>query len=516
VDLTSKTLSTVSRLPRFRGHLYNWYSNTTLQPLTPLVVSSVDSGNLVASLWTLEQGCLAKLREPLIDFDQANGITDYLQELMDLPRMAKAPIKNFINHWQRDWLDAIEDFSFDVLKKKRRARSKDPGPSWIEKQLESRIKNVRSVLHLYTPWLLPEFRSLEASLPGLDWGKWHDIPLEKLPLFIDTLQMEIALVSELRESTGFSDQTRRLCEQLASSLPSARVRIMALISDLRAIAEEAGDLAERTDFAFMLHPQRKQLAVSFDVATQTLSEACYDQLASESRIAAFVAIAKNDIPQDPWFALGRAHRSLNGRIVLLSWAGTMFEYLMPCLWMRTYGNTLLDRACIEAVDAQREYAERKRIPWGISESSYSERDAEGIYKYFAFGQPDLALRDTAEQSLVISPYSTLLALHVSPKQALENLHRMDQAQWFGAFGLYEAADYTNTVTKKKMRHPEIVWSWMAHHQGMSLLALANFLYDGVVRNWFHKNPSVQATELLLQERPVTRRNLPSPLRRIAA
>ncbi len=516
VDLTSKTLATMNSLPKFKGHFYNWYNNLTLQPLAPLVVSSVDSGNLVASLWTLEQGCRERLRNPVIEETQANGLLDHLCELVKLRALPKHVARNFARLSRRDWIEAIEEFPLEILEHRNNKQARNDDACCLRNQSKLRIEQVRSTLQSYAPWLAPEFRSLEESLPGLDWGKWSEIALNKLPSFIDALQMEIALVSELPESTTFSVPNRRACQRLAELLPDARSQVVTLIHELETIASRAGDFAEKTDFTFMLHPQRKQLSVAYEVASQKASDACYDQLASEARMASFIAIAKNDIPQESWFSLGRRHKLNYGRIVLLSWAGTMFEYLMPSLWMETYSGTLLDRACAEAVYAQRKYAEDKRVPWGISESGYADRDPDGGYKYFAFGVPDLALRNEENQSLVISPYSTLLALHIAPTEVLKNLRAMERSHWLGSLGLYEAADYTDPGTKKRVRRPTLVKSWMAHHQGMSLLAITNFLCGGIMRQWFHKNPNVQATELLLQERPVTRMNLPSRSRRLAA
>jgi cyclic beta-1,2-glucan glucanotransferase len=288
-----------------------------------------------------------------------------------------------------------------------------------------------------------------------------------------------------------------------------------LIRDLRKIAMQAGDVADETDFTFLLNRDRGLLTVEFDTETRRLSGSCYDQLASESRLATFIAIAKDDIPQESWFALGRSHKLTDGRIVLLSWSGTMFEYLMPCLWMNTYPDTLLDRAGIEAVRAQQLHATRMGVPWGVSESAAAQKLDDGSYKYFAFGLPQLALRDSHPKALVISPYSTFLAQHVHSTEALDNIGKLSRYGMLGSYGMYESADFSARRALWRMR-PEIVRSWMAHHQGMSLLAIGNSLTNGVIRRWFHSNPSVRATELLLQERPVTRVNLRPRKHRIAA
>ena len=184
----------------------------------------------------------------------------------------------------------------------------------------------------------------------------------------------------------------------------------------------------------------------------------------------------------------------------------MFEYLMPTIWMRVYPNTLLERAATVAVGAQESYAGRNRIPWGISESACSGRDDTGSYMYFPFGVPELAIHQAEQDQFgpVISPYSTFLSLNIDPASALRNLRNMQRKRWLGAYGFYESLDYTPKPGRSHSRNPEIIRCWMAHHQGMSLLSIANFLRENVVQNWFHRHPRVQATELLLQEKPAAR------------
>ena len=251
------------------------------------------------------------------------------------------------------------------------------------------------------------------------------------------------------------------------------------------------------------------------MAARKRQAACYDLLASEARIALFTAIAKEDVPQESWFLMGRTHTREKGTPVLVSWTGTMFEYLMPSLWMRTSSDSLIDRSRAAAVRLQREYGAEKKIPWGISESAYFKTDEAGNYQYHAFGLPALALREPDFDALVISPYSSFLALSVDPVEALANLRVMDREGWFGTYGFYEAADYSiSSRWPWHKRRPKLVRSWMAHHQGMSLLAMANLLFDNVVQRWFHADRRVQATELLLHEKPVSyTRQTPKLLRR---
>ena len=236
---------------------------------------------------------------------------------------------------------------------------------------------------------------------------------------------------------------------------------------------------------------RKVLSVGFNATTGRAEVSCYDLLASEARIACFVAIAKGDIPQEAWFHLGRGHTLCHGERVLVSWTGTMFEYLMPALWMRTYPGTIADRSLRAAVHVQREYARRKGVPWGISESACLREGGE--YGYAPFGIPELAMKRMDEEKLVISPYSTFLAALLDPVSAVGNLRKLEEFGWSGRYGFYEAIDYTHAGGAP-------VRMWMAHHQGMSLLAIAALLAGNPLQEYFHAEPLVMATELLLHER----------------
>jgi len=311
--------------------------------------------------------------------------------------------------------------------------------------------------------------------------------------------------------------TKSLYASLAETLPQAQANVVKLVEDLRVAARKAGEFADEMDFSVLLDEHRKLLSVGVDLEADQRNPACYDLLATESRTASFVAIAKEDIPQESWFLLGRAHTLDQGHPVLLSWTGTMFECLMPSLWMRSHPNTLLERSQAASVQSQQAYASNLGVPWGISESAYAELNDAGHYKYYAFGLPHLALRKPDFNALVISPYSTFLALNIDPQESLSNLRRMQALGWLGAYGFYEAADYTFVRRRFGRRRPRLARCWMAHHQGMSLLALANFLCENTVQRWFHKDGRVQATELLLHEKPVahvSRNELPR--RKLAA
>jgi len=501
-EQTLRTLGTMSTMQQHRGHLLNWYDTRTLEPLKPRFVSSVDSGNLVASLWTLEQGCLERMKRPAFERSLADGFLEHLQALLDLRAIPKKRLSQLRKELRKEnWLQGVLGLADPILEDLQRSPANGRNAAdvqWFGAQAAERLKQLRQMVANYTPWLLPEFAALYSD-PAVKLNSTPEsLALQRLPEFIDTLSKRLDLASR---STNSIDQGS-LYVRLQMLLPEARANSQKLVRDLQAIAKAAGRMSNEMDFAFLMDPYRRLLSIGFSLETQKLEPSCYDLLASEARTASFVAIAKDDIPQEAWFLLGRTPTMADGRPVLMSWSGTMFEYLMPTLWMRTHPNTLMQRTAAGAVHAQQTYGEEKNIPWGISESAFSKRDPQGNYQYHAFGLPKLALGRSQEKSLVISPYSTFLALHVDPEQSFRNLQKMDRDGWFGPYGFYESADFTPLNRTWRHRY-EIVRCWMAHHQGMSLLAIANFLNDNIVQRWFHCDRRVQATELLLHEKPVT-------------
>jgi len=501
VELTQKTLSTVGQLQKYRGHLMNWYDTHTLDPKPPYFISSVDSGNLVASLWTLRQGCLDSLRRPLLSRAHAEGLRDHLRALLELGALRKRVLTRFEGQMERgEWLTIVLNFPEETLREKQTESSDDSERSneiaWFRTQALRRIESVRDLARGYLPWTLPEVA--EISDKTFESKSVFDLPLEQLPDLIS--EFELHVDEALQKSRNGN---RSLGERFMAMLTEARENALQLIDSLRQTAQDAYDTAEAMDFSFMVDQQSMLVSVGFDAGTKEVQPYYYDLLATEPRTAVFVGIAKEDIPQDCWFRLRRPVATDHGRPVVLSWTGTMFEYLMPSVWMRSYRNTLLDRASVAAVRSQQQYARERGVPWGISESACARRNEAGDYHYEAFGVPTLAVKKHESEPLIISPYSTLLALNVDAKSSLENLHRMESLGWFGRYGFCEAADYTVSRGWFGRRRWELVRQWMVHHQGMSFLSLANFLRNNVVQKWFHSDRRVKASELLLQEKPVS-------------
>ncbi len=302
---------------------------------------------------------------------------------------------------------------------------------------------------------------------------------------------------------------------------------------LRALARRAADFANGMDFGFLLHRERKIFSIGYRLADVEgpgrLDPSYYDLLASEARLASFVAIAKGDVPDSHWFHLGRLLTSVGGAPTLLSWSGSMFEYLMPSLVMRSYPDTLLDQSCRMAVRRQIDYGRQRGVPWGTSEAAFNVVDRHDNYQYKAFGVPGLGLKRGLGDELVISPYATALAAMVDPAAAAANFRRLAREGMEGAYGFYESVDYTHRkVTEDEgdgaPRLPAggtIIRAFLAHHQGMSLVALANTLLDDTMVRRLHADPRAKAAALLLQERaprhaPITRPRMVEETRVVAA
>jgi hypothetical protein len=498
-DLTLKTLHSVLQLRRARGHLLNWYDTRSQEPLAPHFISTVDSGNLAASLITLKQGCLARLRSPLLHCGLYDGYVDFLRALVRHRVLQEQDLHRVLEMQQSCWNKFLLPELFESAVPEIKATNSQDA-LWFVNELSSRSKHIHGLIQDYEPWLANTFQPMREWFANSNVVAQGDIPLQDMPAYLDALIAAIGTAKiVLRAGRSLNDTQ---VESVQRQLSTARENTARLIADIQKIIEQAESLLSEMQFDFLLDPRRKLLSIGFDVDSNTLNASCYDMLGSESRIASFLAIANGDIAQETWVLLGREHVMSKGRPVLISWTGTMFEYLMPHLWMHSHQNTLLQRAMMGAVLAQQAFAKKRRVPWGISESAYSATDIDGLYQYHAFGIPELAIRAPDMERLVVAPYASILALPVATEQALQNLASMEKQGWFGRYGFYEAIDYQEEVPGKRPAECVVVRSWMAHHQGMSLLSITNLLQDNILQKYFHQDARVQACELLLHERPV--------------
>ncbi len=463
VDMVQRleaTLGTMTTMRRSHGHFFNWYDTTNLRPLDPLYISTVDSGNLAGHLVALAQGCRqlgggARLGPQVLD-----GIRDALEPVLEGVDRSTVGVRSEVVtalHLR----EALDEMS---------AVLEDPPSSldeWASRfeQLEIRAENLLDIV-----------RTLAAA--GHESGS------------------EILVWATAVRDTVRSHARDLEVLQADATPPSAA---SALEHRLSALALQAEQLAEGMDFRFLFDASRKLFSIGFRAADNTLDPSCYDLLASEARLASFVAIAKGDVSPRHWFLLGRSLTPVGRGAALVSWSGSMFEYLMPLLVMEQPARSLLDLTSHLAVARQISYGAERGVPWGVSESAYNVRDVKLTYQYSDFGVPGLGLKRGLFEDVVVAPYATALAAMVDPKAAIANFPRLQAAGARGAYGFYEALDFTPS------RLPEdeqvaVVRAYMAHHQGMTIVSLGNVVHQGLTRRRFHSHPMIQASELLLQER----------------
>jgi hypothetical protein len=517
LDETNKTFAHAKELPKFNGHFLNWYDTRDSTPLAPFFVSSVDSGNLVCSLLSLKQGCHAAVAQPLLSESLFRSLREYLAMTVEELSGSKGREQSIVSVEKNRaemtllredlsrWIEALPRLQESVQSIVDQSLSVTPNgvntKSWWLEEANTRFFDVREQLETLVPWLLPEFASLRTYFDDMVVPKViGSLNLEQLPGYAQRLstRLEQALVLNPGD-----DNKHEKIKTLQHAVQQCSIRATSLREELLLLARQAEEMAKQMDFRLLYDAGRNLLSVGYDIEKKQLLASCYDLLASESRSAVFIAIAKGDIPQTSWFRLGRGHTQYVGRKILLSWTGTMFEYLMPTLWMTTYPATLLENSMRGAVMSQRKFVEPLNIPWGISEGACSAKNDSGHYHYHAYGVPPLALKVEVEDRTVIAPYAAVLALNVDPAAAVKNLRKMESAGWLGPYGFYESADFKE-ATAANTRSPELVYCWMAHHQGMSLLAISNLLSESVFQRLFHEEVIVAATERLLHERvPLT-------------
>lgn len=446
LERLESTLQVMLGLPRYRGHFYNWYATHDLRPLDPRYVSTVDSGNLAGHLITIANACESWLAAQCFA-DPRPGIADTLalarqalKHATTLPTTVTAPLGK----------------AFDA----------------IDAQLEGDALS-SACLATLAP-LTDDALCLTRTHLNDHGDEAHS---EDVLFWVAALNSAVIQHRADRNDPTSEDLTPRLQQ----------------------LADTARRLALDMDFAFLLDSERQLLSIGYSLDDNCLDTSCYDLLASEARLASLFAIAKGDVPTRHWFRLGRAATPITFGSALISWSGSMFEYLMPSLVMRAPAGSLLEQTNRLVVKRQETYAAQLSAPWGISESAYNARDLEFTYQYSNFGVPGLGLKRGLSADLVIAPYATGLAAMVDPNGACRNFKRLAEMGALGRYGFYEALDFTRSRLPAG-ETAVIVRSFMAHHQGMTIVAIANTLHHGQMRARFHREPMIQASELLLQER----------------
>jgi cyclic beta-1,2-glucan synthetase len=528
IERTENTFGTMRQLERYRGHFYNWYDTRERRPIRPLYVSSVDSGNLAGHLLTYGSGLRGLADEKIISSDIFAGIRDTLGVLREYVGKNDA----------LDRLDAelarppasmsaasalLEEAAGQAIRVAETANiDTNDAKGWSE-AFRADCVGHRDDLSLLALWLSLSDPSSIFGLPPVakpGTGRRGSIPpsealaklrdefhrLDRGPTLreLSTLDERLAPILEEasaeceKEPSDAVGERKVWMAELMRLAHEASERARQRILTLEKLADESSELAAM-DFTFLYDQDRHLLSIGFNVPDHRRDPSFYDLLASESRLASYVAVAQGQVPQDHWFALGRLLVPSPRGPVLVSWSGSMFEYLLPVLVMPSYENTLLEHTCKSAVEQQIEYGTLRGVPWGISESGYNLTDVNLNYQYRAFGVPGLGLKRGLADDLVVAPYASAMALMVAPLEACANLQRLARDGREGAFGLYEAIDYTPSRLPPG-ESSVTIRSFMAHHQGMSLLALVNLLRGNPMLRRFLACPVLKAADLLLQER----------------
>jgi cyclic beta-1,2-glucan synthetase len=532
-DRIEATTDTLLRLPRHRGHFFNWYETRELLPLDPKYVSTVDSGNLAGHLLAVAQGCEDGIRQPLFTPVGLEGLADALQlaraALRDLADNRRTLIVNrrqveaivgdteqmlgiaprCFSDWVRRW-DALARQSallLDVattLAGERGDATESEVLLWATEfraNVASGVRDIEPLLRvpaaprMPATSLAPTALAAEGPEPGAAQSLLQEVLDRHLrpDASLGDVGLRLAAILDDLRAGGAPEAVVTAAARWGATCGEQTLRLSQLVARVRRLAEEM-------DFAFLFDANRQLLSIGYRVDDAAPDESFYDLLASEARLASFVAIAKGDVPSTHWFHLGRAATTVHRRAVLLSWSGSMFEYLMPSLVLDTPRGTLLDQTCRGVVARQIEYGGENGIPWGISESAYNQRDRALTYQYSGFGVPGLGLKRGLGDDLVVAPYATAMAVMVDAPAAARNLARLRAEGGQGRYGPYEAIDYTLSRLAEGQR-AAAVRAYMAHHQGISLVAFCNALRGGIMRRRFHGDPLVHAAELLLQERP---------------
>ena len=502
IENHQKTFATLVSLERYKGHFYNWYDTGSLVPLNPRYVSTVDSGNLIASFLTLKQGLIEIAGAKIFNDKFYLGLRDTICVAKSFYDEKQRPAFNNLEKLNKGFVSATPKGLYEVintlnvllaetraLKLDETLRENADGFSWIEK-IESQLALMLADFNILTPWVY--------HLPLSGFGELA--ALNDIPSFTQIYEYNEKLVPVieklLEKPNGFRDKT--LLTSVLADVKLGSRNALEQLSTLEQLVNECSGFAD-VDYGFIYDKAKHLFHIGYNVSDDVKDKSYYDMLASEARIGIFTAIAQGKVSQGSWFALGRLITNSGSTPVLLSWSGSMFEYLMPQLIMPSYEGTLLERTSQAAVRNQIDYAQKKDVPWGISESAYNLVDTSLNYQYQSFGVPGLGLKRGLGEELVIAPYAAMMAMMVDPVAATENLLSMSKQGFEGKYGFYEAIDYTPARMPRGETHV-LIKSFMVHHQGMGFLALAYFLLDQKMQQRFERDPQYQSALLLLQER----------------
>lgn len=519
---TGYALTALKGIERHRGHVVNWFDTRTLASLEPRYISTVDSGNLAVALVTLREGLTEAAKAPALAPALWDGMVDTLglleESLQILPEGLLRRLAAQI-HLIADRAEAARDtpsqwrgvlcrligtdlpqLSEAILNALDAQPGSDPGDIhfWLERS-RHHVGSFLRDLDALCPWL---GQTVPAELPESAIEILRELGPDAPP---ERLEEGSARLGGLEEA----GRARAVIAELRIAIDRGSAAQTELRHQLLTLAAQAGSMAAEMDFSLFYDSETRTFFIGYNLSFDRMDTHRYDLLASEARLASYFAIAKGDVPAEHWFHLGRPISRSSGALTVLSWNGSMFEYLMPALLIRSAPGQLLGQSETAAVDIQRRYGERLGLPWGVSEAAFAARDAAQRYQYRAFGVAGLGMRQGLAEDYVVAPYASALALAVRPADALENLRRLEALGLCGRYGFYDAVDFTpSRLAADRAFVP--VQTYMAHHQGMLLAAIGNALCDDILVRRFHRNPRIDAIDLLLHER-VPWEFVPEPL-----
>ncbi len=467
VEHLEGTLGTMKRMELFRGHFYNWYGTSDLHPLEPKYISSVDSGNLAGDLIALGnsarelghkavvdrrmlialQDNIVFLRETLansgetrrshaVTQKQLSNAVDELEVLLDATPGDAMEWASLLREL-RQRAQTIDDIGLALAQEQG-----DPETSELRvwsAALRTCVESHARDMELVNPWArllpkqaseilgrfseqLPEWKNMRSAvrqMPTLQRASEHFQPvLDELSIIRERLQCDSLRNVDLLTSIHL----------LTNAISRCSTDSDGLIRRLNDIAQTSDTMFFGMDFKFLFDTTKKLFSIGFRVADATLDASCYDLLASEARLTSFIAIAKGDVPSSHWFRLGRFMTPVARGSALISWSGSMFEYLMPALVMRSPEGSMLSQTYRQVVRRQIDYGDERHVPWGVSESAFNARDLNLTYQYSGFGVPGLGLKRGLSENIVIAPYATALAAMIFPAAALENFKRIAESR----------------------------------------------------------------------------------------
>lgn len=472
IDRLGNMLGSMKLLERHEGHFFNWYSTKLGEVLKPRYISTVDSGNLAASLLVVKQVLLKLEKRDWLDDSFWDGLLDTVKVLKELNQ---TELNNYgeLNPRLNSLLESIED----------RIQGRKPGH--------------------YQEWMdiLGKLHPVTEEIAAIDVYGYHqdaaDVEYTSLEAWYEQPRLQVeAMLKELETVAGSIGEKKSLESLKIGELTGTRLPERA-----KELAAWCDIMVQEMDFSILYFEDKDLFSIGYNLDHAALDKSTYDQLATEARLASYIAIAKGDVPPKHWFRLSRRLTSIQRNEILLSWGGTMFEYLMPVLFMTEIEETLLNNTYHNVVLWQKNYGHSRSRPWGFSESGYGVLNLELHYQYRAFGAPGLGLRRGLAEDYVVTPYASMLALMIQPGESYDNLQAIKKEGGYGLSGFYEAIDYSSTNGKASEDSDKtVVRMYMAHHQAMSQLALTNVLKDNIIQKYFHQDPLIKSCEVLLQER----------------